>query len=175
MPWRRSTSDAFPFGALAPDLARASQLTSRHRYTRRFFEGLLRPSVLTLAAFSAEGKLVAFVSGRVEATGWCGWHEEGYIMTLGVDAGFRRRKLGSYLLQRMISELRTSHEITDVTLHVQATNDAAMRLYSANGFQMIEHLRDYYEIDGELHAALKLLNRPADYHQSCFGWLIDWF
>lgn len=94
-------------------------------------------------------------------------------MTLGVEAEHRRRKLGSYLLQRMMSELRAAREVTNVALHVQATNDAAMRLYSANGFQIVDHLRDYYEIDGEMHAALKLVHRPPDYQPGCLSWLTE--
>ena len=93
-------------------------------------------------------------------------------MTLGVDEKFRRRKLGSYLLQRMMADLRTRHEVTDVVLHVQATNDGAMRLYSSNGFQIIEHMPDYYEIDGTTHTALKLIHRPGGYQPGCFSWLI---
>lgn len=136
---------------------------------------LLRPSITTLCAFTAEGQLVGFVSGRVEAVGWCSLHEEGYIMTLGVDEAYRRRKLASYLLQRMMNELRTLYEVSDISLHVQATNDAAMRLYTGIGFAMVEHLPDYYEIEGVTHAALKLLHRPADYQPGCLSWLTAYF
>lgn len=132
----------------------------------------MRPSVSTLAAFNAEGQLVGFVSGRVDSVGICGFHEEGYIMTLGVDERYRRRKLASYLLQRMMGELRSLHDVADIGLHVQASNEGAMRLYTAHGFTIVEHLPDYYDIDGSMHAAWKLIHRPADYQPGCMSWLL---
>jgi len=67
----------------------------------------------------------------------------GHIMNLAIDPTFRRRGLGSLLLQeglRYLEELG----VDGVELEVRVNNDSAIRLYEKYGFQVKERYRHYY-------------------------------
>lgn len=46
----------------------------------------------------------------------------------------------------MLEQLRQS-DITQVSLHMLVSNDAALRLYTAHGFSILCVIREYYDLD----------------------------
>lgn len=84
----------------------------------------------------------------------------GYLGTFGVAPFFRRRGLGSYLLQvacrELVQQTPLRGSCSSIDLHVLASNQAAINLYTGHGFQIQERLRDYYAFGGSRHDALKL-------------------
>ncbi|KAJ3090688.1 N-alpha-acetyltransferase 50 [Quaeritorhiza haematococci] len=90
-----------------------------------------------------------------------------YIMTLGVLKPYRKLGLGSKLLDHILSQCSSEQQhhhskhskddkkpasatgagassIVDVYLHVQTSNEEALRFYQKRGFTIQETVRDYY-------------------------------
>jgi len=74
-----------------------------------------------------------------------------YIMTLGVLAAYRGRTIGAQLIESILDyfeENKDSPELSDVTeisLHVQISNDDAMKFYTEKfGFIKGEMVENYY-------------------------------
>lgn len=58
-----------------------------------------------------------------------GTHEQLNIMILGVLATWRRRGIGTQLLHRILTKLEQYPSVGEVYLHVQTSNDEAIRFY----------------------------------------------
>jgi len=70
-----------------------------------------------------------------------------YLMTMGVLAPYRDRRLGSQSLE-LIFDAASSHmkpKITHVYLHVQTSNGDAKRFYERHGFKEVGIHENYYK------------------------------
>lgn len=75
-----------------------------------------------------------------------------YIMTLGVLAAYRGRTIGAQLIQSILDYYEEHKEtndalkdVTEISLHVQISNDDAMKFYTEKfGFQKGEMVENYY-------------------------------
>ncbi|KAK7071843.1 N-alpha-acetyltransferase 30, partial [Halocaridina rubra] len=67
----------------------------------------------------------------------------GYIAMLAVDHRFRKRKIGSNLVQRAIRAM-ASDDADEVVLETEITNKPALRLYENLGFVRDKRLFRYY-------------------------------
>ena len=80
------------------------------------------------------------IFGRVAAAG--------VITKIAVAAPFRRRGLGTALLQRGIAELArggcSRHAVEEIMLHVDPERGSARKLYESLGFRAHERLTAYY-------------------------------
>ena len=96
------------------------------------------PGVVRLKA-TQDGQMVGFIAADVRR------HEDlAWISTLGVLPQYRRRGLGSRLLQACEQQLPVTH----VRLSVRATNDPAIQMYTRSGYQQQGVWKRYYT-DGE--------------------------
>ncbi len=80
---------------------------------------------------------------RARIAGFCAcWliDDELHINTIAVDPGLRRQGIGGHLLGSVL-QLTGARR---ATLEVRASNEAAVRLYRALGFQTTAVRRDYY-------------------------------
>ncbi|KAJ7282995.1 N-acetyltransferase NAT13 [Mycena rebaudengoi] len=70
-----------------------------------------------------------------------------YLMTMGVLAPYRSRKLGSSSLQLVLdaAEAHTKPKIDRIYLHVQTSNSGAKRFYERHGFTEIGVHENYYK------------------------------
>jgi N-alpha-acetyltransferase 50 len=70
-------------------------------------------------------------------------------MTIGVLAAYRRRRIGRQLLDRVLHAVEKGGdvlgEVTEVYLHVQTCNDAALDFYTSAGFEKGELIQGYYK------------------------------
>ena len=69
-----------------------------------------------------------------------------YIMTLVTLASYRRRGVGRALLESVLKYAK--EELTmvkSVYLHVQTSNDAAIKFYESFGFKVQETIKGYYK------------------------------
>ncbi|KAJ3177261.1 hypothetical protein HDU87_004512 [Geranomyces variabilis] len=67
-----------------------------------------------------------------------------YIMTLGVLSPYRRLRLGSALLTRIIEAVEEEGTAVELALHVQTTNAQALAFYERHGFVKVGLCKDYY-------------------------------
>lgn len=70
------------------------------------------------------------------------------IHNLAVHHAYRRRGIGRALLETVVEEARRQG-VSRVTLEVRKSNEAAQKLYHANGFSSKGVRKGYYSDDGE--------------------------
>ncbi len=73
-----------------------------------------------------------------------------YVMTLAVLAPYRSQGIGRQLMHRMMSDAREMERTEDlcidqVYLHVQTSNEEAIRFYERFGFEKIKVLKQFYK------------------------------
>jgi ribosomal protein S18 acetylase RimI-like enzyme len=131
------------------------------RYSEAFYQRLFTPGHFTVLAVIASGEVVGIASARTvadEAVGSREERREGYIMTLGVRADFRKLGIGGELLRRIMGVLRT--HCTVAALHVKSLNADALRFYERNGFRADpagDWYPGHYLIEGVQFDAYKLI------------------
>ncbi|TPX34390.1 hypothetical protein SmJEL517_g02953 [Synchytrium microbalum] len=67
-----------------------------------------------------------------------------YIMTLCVLEPYRRLHIGSLMLNHIISNLEYDVSVDHVCLHVQTSNESALRFYLRNDFYIESRVDGYY-------------------------------
>jgi ribosomal-protein-alanine N-acetyltransferase len=86
--------------------------------------------------------------------------DEAHIMTIATHPDWRRRKLGEWLLLKMIEEAKSA-DARLVTLEVRVSNAPAIALYTKLGFVEVGCRRRYYS-DNDEDALLLTLFRLDD-------------
>jgi len=97
------------------------------------------PELLTLVVAEPDGTFVGYVWGWVDSDSD---ERAGFIGDLGVQAAYRGRGLGRWLLQRAKADLR-ARGMDWADLDVDGTNDPARRLYESEGFRVREEVHWY--------------------------------
>mmetsp|Transcript_12326 Transcript_12326/g.29272 ORF Transcript_12326/g.29272 Transcript_12326/m.29272 type:complete len:186 (+) Transcript_12326:392-949(+) len=67
-----------------------------------------------------------------------------YIVTLAVLPAYRCLGIGGQLLERVLKAVQFDENIEEASLHVQTTNEEAIRFYKKYGFEVAEKLENYY-------------------------------
>jgi ribosomal-protein-alanine N-acetyltransferase len=81
--------------------------------------------------------------------------DEAHVLNLCVDPALQRQGHGRRLLVHLIALARAANA-TIVLLEVRKSNDAAIRLYDAQGFKRLGVRRNYYPAEGGREDALVL-------------------
>jgi ribosomal-protein-alanine N-acetyltransferase len=69
----------------------------------------------------------------------------GHIISIAIDPEFRRRAIGSRLLEDILSAVRTiPPPASYLELEVRTDNDIAIALYTKYGFRIVCRIPDYY-------------------------------
>lgn len=115
------------------------------KYNQKFYDRVLAtPSDLSMVAYFKE-TIIGAISCRIEEKHGV---KQLYIMTLGVLAAYRRRNVGTFLLEKVISTIQTKpcyKDVKAIYLHVQINNDSAVAFYGKKDFHVEETLKDYYK------------------------------
>jgi ribosomal-protein-alanine N-acetyltransferase len=86
-----------------------------------------------------------------EVAGYAGmWKilDEGHITNIAVSPRYRRKGLGSLLLNKLI-EIAEENKIKVLMLEVRKSNEAAIGLYVKKGFEQVGLRRNYYADNNE--------------------------
>ena len=88
---------------------------------------------------------------------------EAHLVTFAVHPSFRRKGLGSQLLQHLLKKIEKQN-LDKVTLEVRSSNSTAQRFYQEFGFKRIA-IRPQYYIDTDEDAIVywKILHPPLHY------------
>ncbi len=78
---------------------------------------------------------------------WIRYEDEGHIISLAVDEKYRRKDVGSELVDYAIN-IFAKCNVKDIKLEVRVGNKGARKFYTSLGFEEEEFLENYYE-DGE--------------------------
>ncbi len=79
-----------------------------------------------------------------------------YIMTLGVNAAFRRQGFGQIMLNQILNHFT---DIETFGLHVHAGNTCALKFYKTKKFQIIRTIENYYRRIDPKSAKILQFNR----------------
>jgi len=121
----------------------------REAYPRFIFNYLLsNPNSIFLKALK-ENQVAGFIAG-VCRSDTCN------IYTLNVKKGFRRKGIGSILLETFEREV-LRRNVRKIILQVEVTNIAALNLYLKNGYQISRLLKNYYGWRRDAYEAFKIL------------------
>lgn len=122
-----------------------------HSWSPDEFETLLSSkSVIGRAALDPDNEeLRGFALSRIAA-------DEAEILTIAVQAAFRKRGIGRALLIDMLSHVSAAH-VRALFLEVERDNLPAIALYARSGFREVGQRRGYYQKpDGSAATALVL-------------------
>jgi ribosomal-protein-alanine N-acetyltransferase len=100
--------------------------------------------------YVADGKIIGYIITCIEGNA-------AHVISIATDPQYRRRGVGKSLLCTALS-LLAKGEVQEVFLEVRVTNEAALSLYRAAGFEVVEVLKNYYS-DGEDGYRLSLRDR----------------
>ncbi|MEE0675329.1 MAG: ribosomal protein S18-alanine N-acetyltransferase [Ruminococcus sp.] len=74
--------------------------------------------------------------------------DEGYIFNVAVDADFRRKGVGTALINELVTYGKKNN-LCFITLEVRESNQAAISLYSDFGFIKVGERKNYYSDPAE--------------------------
>ncbi|RLF99389.1 ribosomal-protein-alanine N-acetyltransferase, partial [Thermococci archaeon] len=84
-----------------------------------------------------ENDVIGYIIGIIDRL-------EGHIISLAVDDDFRRKKVGTLLVKRLL-EIFKEKDVNKVKLEVRKRNTKAQKLYKKLGFFEAKELPRYYE------------------------------
>ena len=96
------------------------------------------------------GKIVGFIAGSKITS------IEGRILLLGVEKPFRRKGIGSQLLEYFL-KVCLAEGIKQVRLEVREDNYEAIRFYKNRGFVIISKISHYYTDGSNAYVMIKVL------------------
>lgn len=97
------------------------------------------PDVIRLKAVE-DGIMVGFIAGDLRRSEGLGW-----IATIGVLPGYRRRGIARLLLKECEMRMNSSH----FRLCVRKENIEAIQLYQTDGYQFTDTWKNYYNDGGD--------------------------
>lgn len=109
-------------------------------YPESFYQGLSGSSELVKLGYAADCLVGVVGCKLIEDTSSS---RALYIMTLGVLEHYRRLGFASTLLGWAIEKAKKL-QVSKIGLHVQTSNDAAMRFYTKHGFSIENTEPQYY-------------------------------
>ena len=68
-----------------------------------------------------------------------------YLMTINVLEHYKRKKIGTKLLQELINLHKDMKEICYINLHVQESNEVARIFYKNAGFEEVKKIDNFYK------------------------------
>lgn len=115
---------------------------------REFESALSAPQTIFLIAEDADGVVAGYAIALAVA-------DEAEILNLAVHPKFRGKGIGRSLLDSAVDQVK-SRGAEQVYLEVRESNDAARKLYSAKGFDVITRRPRYYQHPVEDALVLRL-------------------
>lgn len=138
--------------ALAKLHARSFAAGQERQWNAKDFKDSLESYGTRCFLLKSDENITAFLSIRVV-------FEEAEIILLGVDPDYQRQGYASQLVRHAIEAMKQAG-VTRIILEVREDNYAAMRLYTAFGFEEVGLRKAYYHLsNGERkNAIIFLLN-----------------
>jgi ribosomal protein S18 acetylase RimI-like enzyme len=128
-------------------------------YSENYYKGfeknfsVLKWRKITNDSGESELQLLAAVTANIDSVflsrSCCSFTADhvGYISTLGIAANYRRQGEGRQIMTMIINQIiKECPDVKAITLHVEATNVPAKKLYEALGFVLAYVVADYYTV-----------------------------
>lgn len=120
----------------AKGLAELDKQVFASPWSEKSFSDELNNEIAVYYVARDNGKIIAYAGF---------WHvaDEGDITNIAVLPEYRRKKIASRLIEKMIKEAK-KRSLTLLTLEVRCSNTAAIALYEKYGFKIIGSRKKYY-------------------------------
>lgn len=119
-----------------PAAARLEKLCFSDAWSERLIAESMENGLDTWFAAEEDGKIQGYCVLRILAG-------EGEIQRIAVVPECRKQGIGRKLMEQMVSAAR-GQNVSEMTLEVRSTNQAAISLYESWGFQKEAVRKDYY-------------------------------
>eukprot|EP01134_Creolimax_fragrantissima_P004209 CFRG4209T1 len=165
--WKKRRSDALVLQPVTTE--NIQKLKSIHSaifpvtYNAGFYRNILKAGPMARIAIY-NGQTVGAVCSRLEDDKVFPGRKVAYVMTLGCLALYRRKGVGSALLEHIVFTCKADSSIGEIVLHVNTSNEDAIQFYERFGFAVISIVKNYYKRVEPPHAYLlkRILRHPAD-------------
>lgn len=129
-------------------------------YAPYFFLDTFNSSPQTFIVAESEGNIVGYIMCRIEH-GFSDvrklhFAKKGHVISVAVMPEFRRRSIGSGLVERALSAL-SSLSADECFLEVRITNDPAIELYRKLGFEITRTIPRYYYDGSDAHVMTRAI------------------
>lgn len=120
-------------------------------YTLDFWLDHLRAWGKAFVVAEVDNKVVGYVMCRVESG--LGFMRRkltklGHVVSIAVLPDYRRRGIGTMMMEECIKRLKEYYDVGEVYLEVRVSNISAINLYEKLGFKKVKIIK-YYYLDGE--------------------------
>uniref|UniRef100_A0A0K0FA91 N-terminal methionine N(alpha)-acetyltransferase NatE n=2 Tax=Strongyloides TaxID=6247 RepID=A0A0K0FA91_STRVS len=120
------------------------------QYSEKFYQEILNEDVQDfsrIVILKSSGTPIGAVSCRIASPklGTNLTDSDLYIMTLGTLPAYRRRKIGTILLEYIFQLCKKLSFIKRIVLHVQTSNEEALDFYKKFGFRIADTIEGYYK------------------------------
>lgn len=111
-------------------------LSFKNPYPKYLFNAFLNnPFILFLVCLINE-KIIGYIVASK--------NNSGHIISLAVHPKFRRKGVGSILLEEALKSMK-NEGISLVKLEVNENNNSAINFYKKHGFKILRKIKEYYE------------------------------
>jgi len=141
-------------------LTRLNQVVFPVSYNDKFYKDILEAGELAKLAYYND-IVVGAVCCRIDILDGS---KRLYIMTLGCLAPYRRRGIGSIMLEHVLNYVEKVGNFHSILLHVQVNNQSAIDFYKKFGFEIVETKEQYYKRiePADAHVLMKVLREPKN-------------
>jgi len=143
-----SSASRVSFASLTPNnlgtVRRLNSVLFPIKYSDKFYGDILKPEVEDFCKLVYYNDVpVGTICCRLETKDD---QAELYLMTMGVLAPYRSRRLGSQTLELIMTTASNAKlKISRIYLHVQVSNTAAKKFYERHGFREVGIHENYYK------------------------------
>ena len=136
-----------------PYVIRINEAVLPENYPFYFYEMLYRNYPKAFLVAKVGGMVVGYVMSRVEhslqMSGFLpSFVKKGHIVSIAILPEYRRRGIGTALMNRVMDSLKNIYDCKEVYLEVRVSNRAAIEFYKKLGFRIDHVIKRYYK-DGE--------------------------
>lgn len=122
-------------------------------YPDYFFKQLYYefPKSFFVAEDKKEKKIVGYTMFRREkgiSNFGLKWTKKGHLVSIAVLNGYRRQKIGNFLLEAGLKSMKEDYEVKEAILEVRVSNVGAIEMYKNLDFKVAKTISHYYK-DGE--------------------------
>ncbi|KRX00195.1 Acyl-CoA N-acyltransferase [Pseudocohnilembus persalinus] len=122
-------------------LKQLNDVTFPVKYSYGFYGKVLTYQKYSKLAFFNDILIGAMTVRQEERNG----EQTAYILTIGVLEAYKRHKVGTQLMEKLLEEVKEDPSIKAIYLHMQVNNESGLAFYKKFGFEINETLTNYYQ------------------------------
>lgn len=135
-------------------------------YSRRTIMSLTNPrylSILMTTTVKGKEKIIGFITSQKVWDSRLWGTRDSYITTFGIHKDYRRKGLGSFLLDLTMSIYKNHYFCNHVMLDMQKSNDETYQFYKKHGYNAQRIRQNYYNYDDKKEDSIFMTKLLEEY------------